>query len=291
MDTIQNVTTSGSTFGDLFGPDERAIKTALETLGDGDLLLAAIVINTQPIYPGTDERLTAMRLADIFAHAKTPSGASQIAYALFEHVRPDLVMVGLCLKTGVSDKVITVIGKTRDLPSFYAQHILGLPNHQVFFNAALAAEIRRTRTILSKHVSMGLLIELLKHSDDVNIILEAAKFHDNEVSVPALKRLIDLEASEAIDSLVRDGSFSSRYKTDTHCKLAISHASKETHLMLAKSHNLGFIYRREATRHLSSTELLHIAEGSRHENVRNSANRELAVRGVIEVSDNEFRQL
>jgi hypothetical protein len=87
MDTIQNVTTSGSTFGDLFGPDERAIKTALETLGDGDLLLAAIVINTQPIYPGTDERLTAIRLADIFAHAKTPSGASQIAYALFRKNR------------------------------------------------------------------------------------------------------------------------------------------------------------------------------------------------------------
>ena len=292
MDTIQNVTTSGPTFGDLFGPDERAIQAALEALGDGDLLLAAIVINAQPIYPGNDERLTAIRLADIFAHAKTPSGASQIAYALFEHVRPDLVMVGLCLKTGVSDKEITVVGRTGDLPSFYAQHILGLPNHQVFFNAALAAEVRRTRTIFSKHVSTGLIIELLKHSDDVNVVLEAAKFRDSDVPMPALERLVELGAFEEIDALVRDeNSLGVRYKNDTHCKFAISHASKETHLMLAKSHNLGFIYRQEATRHLSSAELLHIAEGSRHENVRNSANRELAIRGVIEVSESEFRQL
>jgi hypothetical protein len=294
MDTVHDVNPTDATLGDLFEADEAALRTALETLGDDDLLLAVLVINTQPIYPGTDERNTAYRLADIYAHAKTSGGASQIACVLFEHVRPDLVMVGLCEKTGVPASVIAEMKRTVgvDLIKFYADHVAALPFGQTFINAALSAELRRIRYIRHAEPSTALVKGLLNHADDIDIVKEAAWFTRRDITIPAMGRLIELGATEAIDELLQDsGTLSLRLQHHDEASRAIAHASRAVQRNLAKSPNLGFVYRQAAAAHLSDAELLHIAESTAHDNVRNSANRELALRGVISISSRELQRL
>lgn len=294
MDTVHDVNQTDATLGDLFEADEAALRTALETLGDDDLLLAVLVINTQPIYPGTDERNTAHRLADIYAHAKTSGGASQIACVLFEHVRPDLVMVGLCEKTGVPASVINEMKRTAgvDLIKFYADHVAALPFGQTFINAALSAEMRRIRYIRHAEPSTSLVTGLLKYADDINVVKEAAWFTRRDITVPAMGRLIELGATEAIDELLQDsGTLSLRLQRHDDASRAIAHASRAVQRSLANTTNLGFVYRQAAAAHLSDAELLHIAESSSHDNVRNSANRELALRGVISISEGELQRL
>ena len=120
MGTTHATNTSGAVFSDLFGADETVLNTALEQLGDNDLLFAVLVINTRPVNHGTGERTTARRLADIFAHAKTSGGASQIAHELFRNIRPGLIIECLCERTGVSeediDKAIKLAIETNDRP-------------------------------------------------------------------------------------------------------------------------------------------------------------------------------
>jgi hypothetical protein len=294
MDTAHAVNTADATFGDLFEGDAAAVEAALSSLGDDDLLLAVLVINTQPIYPGLDERNTAVRLADIFAHAKTPGGASQIAYALFEHVQPRLIVAGLCQKTNLDQPPLGGLNEagTAELISLYAEHIMTLPFGRVLINAALAAEIRRYRSIRNSEPSGALISGLLPYTDDIDVVTEAAHITRSTFTVRALERLIALGATDAIDELVGDGSsLSVRYHQHATCGLAIAHSSKAVKLRLAKKSNLSYVYRQAAAECVSSVELLEIAAGSPHQNVRDSANRELALRKELMISHREFMRL
>jgi hypothetical protein len=294
MDTVHAVSTTDATFGDLFEGDETAIEAALTSLGDDDLLLAVLVINTQPIYPGTDERNTAYLLANIFAHAKTAGGAAQIAYALFEHVQPRLVVAGLCHSTGLEQPKLGGLNEagTLDVTKLFAEHINALPFGQALINSALAAELRRVRSIRHAEPSTALVVGLLPYADDIDTVTQAAQFIGGGIPATALERLIELGATAVIDDLVGDGaSLGIRYRHDAPCRLAVANASNAVQLRLAKQTNLGYVYRQEATKHLSSAELLEIATGSPHQNVRDSANRELALRKELMINVPEFSRL
>jgi len=294
MGTTHATNTSGAVFSDLFGADETVLNTALEQLGDNDLLFAVLVINTRPVNHGTGERTTARRLADIFAHAKTSGGASQIAHELFRNIRPGLIVECLCERTGVSeediDKAKRAVGV--DLIKFYTDHIAALPFGQVFISAALSAEMLRSRVARHAESSDSLVRGFLRLADDINVVKEAAWFTKHEIAVPAMDRLVELGATEVLDELVQDrGTLGLRIQRHDDARRMIAHASKATQLNLANESNLGFVYRQAAASQLHDTDLLRIAESTVHENVRNSANRELALRGVISISESELQRL
>lgn len=294
MGTTHAINTSGAVFGDLFGADETALNTALEKLGDDDLLFAVLVINTQPVNSGTAERTTARRLAEIFAHAKTPGGASQIAQELFRNIRPGLVIESLCEKTGVSEEAINEAKRAVgvDLIKFYADHIAALPFGQAFISAALSAEMRRVRVTRHPESSNSLVRGFLQLSGDINVVKEAAWFTRHDIAVPAMDRLIELGATGVLDELVLDsGTLVLRIQRHDDARRVIAHVSKATQRSLAVASNLGFVYRQAAASHLRDADLLHIAESTVHDNVRNSANRELALRGVISISESELQRL
>jgi hypothetical protein len=83
---------------DLFDPRTR--QAALNELPDGDLLIAAVLCNAEPIYPGQDEINTANELAELVLHTRTEGSLSQVLTESLKVVRPSHVLAGIVKLSG-----------------------------------------------------------------------------------------------------------------------------------------------------------------------------------------------
>ena len=83
---------------DLF--DSRTRQAALNELPDGDLLIAAVLCNAEPIYPGQDEINVATQLAELILHTRTEGSLAQVLKESLKLVRPSLVLAALASLSG-----------------------------------------------------------------------------------------------------------------------------------------------------------------------------------------------
>lgn len=83
---------------DLFDPRTR--QAALNELPDGDLLIAAMLCNAEPIYPGQDEINVANQLAELVLHTRTEGSLSQVLNEALKLVRPSQVLAGIVKLSG-----------------------------------------------------------------------------------------------------------------------------------------------------------------------------------------------
>lgn len=265
--------------GDLFDADDSVIEQALRTLADADLLLAAIIINTQPIYPGADEQRTAGRLADLLTNSKSVGGAAQLSQVVFEVVRPWYILEAVAVRTeadfsGVQDG-------TYEKVRLVVSHIAALPYGAHVINAAINAEKRTINAGWGRTKSSTSLMEVLAaHSNDAALLAGLLQHNRVEVSKVVVERLVELGARDELDTIATTGRLGLGF-ADSMARVIIANTSHVVKRSLAEKSDLSFIYRAAAMSHLSTEEIQEIVETSEHENVKNSAREELLRRDSL----------
>ncbi len=102
---------------DLFDPHTR--QAALNELPDSDLLIAAVLCNAEPIYPGQDEINTATQLAELVLHTRTEGALSQVLKESLKVVRPAQVLASIVSLSGYA-------GSPADKPA-QVEFLLNMP--------------------------------------------------------------------------------------------------------------------------------------------------------------------
>jgi hypothetical protein len=170
-------------FDGVFNKDTRA--TALAVLSDDELLLAAVIANSQPIHPGADEHRTAVELCEYAINA-TPEGRYRVIQEALRWVRPSILLPALAQLDGLSPSSATHDHLSQLLDSSWAEVIISLvPARIVSAPLPLSADIDS-------------LLYLLPHCTDEETLLKAASLHHESVRDRAHQRLIELQASSAL---------------------------------------------------------------------------------------------
>jgi hypothetical protein len=256
---------------DLVGSNESRKREALAILPDEDLMFAVMVINSRPIYPGTDLENTALELARLFLHCKSTMGAIQVASVLFEVVDTSSLVKALAAAHSPSSS------NARESLSDKLNSVSGIAHSNAFFDAALRAEMKRVTSQRLGTSQEDLLISLVKLSSDTASIAVLASSIRSQVSKAALHRLVELGATNHLDDLFDNGS--PFFYEDSTARLVIRNVSKSRVLGLASDPNCSFIYRDEAMRLLDPLEVEEIMGSTEHLNVRESA--KLALKAMV----------
>lgn len=257
---------------DLIGDNETRKQAALAALPDEDLMFAAMVINSEPIYPGVDMKKVAADLAALFLNCKSSMGASAVASVLFEVLGPSSLVSALCVATGMDSSQRARRASAENEVSSHnveVRHILSVPHGQVFVDAALCAEYQRMSKVVRGEYYTGLLMALIKGGTDQAVLSLLAGSSRRPVSNAALCRLVELGAVSYLNDLFDAGQVF--FHGDTTVRLVIDCVSHDRVLALASDHNCSFIYRDAAMRRLSRSEVQEILDSSGHRNVRESA--------------------
>jgi hypothetical protein len=269
---------------DLFSSDEHVRLEAHRVLPDADLLFAALMIDAEPVpfgY-GAEAQNRADRLAQLCASAKTLGGAGQIARVASESCRPWFLLQGIAKFGGLD--VQDVENRYRTERSFdnvgaYASYVASMSFGPAFVNAVLNAEIRYIRggkQITDQHT---LICKLVKHETDTELIFSTLRGLGQMVAAASIERLIELQATDCIDRIAENPA--SFFLKDKWVRLIIANASFEYAETLATTSNLSFIYRRAAMERLNDEQVTDVAASSPHQNVRDSANEVLKMRGLV----------
>jgi hypothetical protein len=244
---------------DLVGSNEARKQEALATLPDEDLMFAAMVINSRPIYTGTDLKNTALELAQLFLHCKSTMGAVQVASVIFEVVDPMSLLKALAPSNSsdsLSDKLDSISGLTHSV---------------AFFDAALRAGMKKDAMQRAGASHDHFLMSLVKLASDTASIAVLASSGRSQVTKVALHRLVELGATNYLDDLFDNGS--PFFFEDSTARLVIRNVSKSRVLNLASDPNCSFIYRDEAMSLLDPLEVQEIMDSTKHLNVRDTAER------------------
>lgn len=271
-------------FADLFSSDQNARLEAHSVLSDSDLLFAALIIDAEPEPSGygVEAQQRADKLAQLCASAKTLGGAGQISCIAAAACRPWFLLQGIAKFGGLD--VQDVENRYRTEPGFdnvgaYANYVAAMTFGSAFVHAVLNAEIRYLRggrQITDQHT---LLCKLLKHETDTDLIFSTMKGLGQKVASTSIERLIKLQATDCIDRIAENpGSF---FLHDKWVRLVIEKASFEYAETLATTSDMSFIYRRAAMERLNDEQVTDVAASSPHQNVRDSANEVLKMRGLV----------
>ncbi len=256
---------------DLVGENEDRKEAALRVLPDADLLFAALIINSNPVYPGPDMANAARNLALLMANAKSYLGASQIAQAAFEVIEARHVISCLCDVSGLPAKVLakTAEGSSLSLVEIKVQHVANLPHGAALIDAALHAESKRISLVKLGSPNLALLTALAGVSGDLTMLSHLASQVNATISEAALSRLVNLKATSHLDDLLDAGRVF--FHHDSTARLVIKNVSKDKAAEIASDPNCSFIYRDEAMRQLDKETIEGILAASVHLNVQESA--------------------
>jgi hypothetical protein len=271
-------------FADLFSSDKNARLEAHSVLSDSDLLFAALMIDAEPEPSGygVEAQNRADRFAQLCASAKTLGGAAQISCIAASACRPWFLLQGIAKFGGLD--VQDVENRYRTEPGFdnvgtYANYVASMTFGNAFVHAVLNAEIiylRGGRQVTDQHT---LICRLVKHADDTDLIFSTMKGLGQKVASTSIERLVELQATDYIDRVAENpGSF---FLHDKWVRLVIENASFEYAETLATTSQLSFIYRRAAMERLNDEQVTDVAASSPHQNVRDSANEVLKMRGLV----------
>lgn len=164
---------------ELFCPNTRA--RALLGLSDDDLLLAAVICNSEPIHPGTDEHRAACELCE-YAMNVTPQSREPLLREALRWVSPCVLLPILAELDGHDPS-----SATRD----HLSHLLASEWGEICL--ALVPE-RLVRAVWLSYNDMMLLLSLIPLVSDTEVLKTASTMRNSDVSTRALRRLAELTA-------------------------------------------------------------------------------------------------
>lgn len=163
----------------LFDPHTRA--RALRELSDADLLLAAVICNSEPIHPGLDEQRAARELCEYVTNA-TPQSQDVLLREALRWISPSVLLPVLAELDGYDSS---------SPPHDHLSHLLDSKWRETCIT--IVSE-RLVRCTWLSHNDVTLLVSLIPLVSNTDVLNAASKLRNSDVSTRALHRLAELAA-------------------------------------------------------------------------------------------------